>query len=93
MWKNQLLLNLLLISLFTSFLILYANDLFSIRSPVVSNLDFLEKTSLFPAFSSAAFAGIESIATTNRASFEIKRYRIEDARNELEKAYDPLYSI
>ena len=93
MRKQQILLNLPLLILLISFLVFYANDLFSLSVPVVSDWNFLEKTSLFAAFAFAAFACVESIATSNRSSFDIKRYRIEDARNELEKAYGPLYSM
>jgi len=67
--------------------------LYSPDVPVTSNLTFLEKTSLFAAFAFAAFAAVESYATYDHAAFEKKRYKIEDARNELEKAYGPLYSI
>ncbi len=93
MRKQTILINLPLIALLVSFLVLYANDLFGIKIPVVSALNFLEKTSLFAAFAFAAFAAVESISSLYRASFETKRYQIEDARNELEKAYGPLYSI
>ena len=93
MRKQQIFLNLPLAGLLVSFLVFYANDLFGVQIPVVSSLSFLEKTSLFAAFAFASFACIESVSTLNRASFDIKRYQIEDARNELEKAYGPLYSI
>ena len=61
--------------------------------PVIEELDFMEKTTLFAAFAFASFASIEGYATFDRSSFELKRHRIEDARNELEKAYGPLYSM
>jgi len=93
MRKLQIFLSIPLVGLLISFLILYANDLFGVLIPVVSILNFLEKTSLFAAFAFAAFACVESISTLDRASFDVKRYRIEDARNELEKAYGPMYSM
>jgi len=93
MRKQQIFLSLPLAGLLVSFLVLYANDFLGVQIPVVSNLNFLEKTSLFAAFAFAAFACVESVSTLDRASFDVKRYRIEDARNELEKAYGPLYSL
>jgi hypothetical protein len=93
MRKQSIFLNVPLAGLLVSFLVLYANDLFGVDIPVVSKLNFLEKTSLFAAFAFAAFAAVESVSTLNHAAFETRRYRIEDARNELEKAYGPLYSL
>jgi hypothetical protein len=93
MRKQQIFLSLPLLGLLVSFLVLYANDLFGVYIPVVSVLTFLEKTSLFAAFAFAAFACVESYSTLDRASFETRRYQVEDARNELEKAYGPLYSM
>jgi hypothetical protein len=93
MRKQQIFLNLPLFGLLVSFLVFYANDLFGVYIPVVSVLSFLEKTSLFAAFAFAAFACVESYSTLNHASFETRRFQVEDARNELEKAYGPLYSM
>jgi hypothetical protein len=93
MRKEQIFLNIPLVILLISFLILYANDIFSVHISGVTDLTFLEKTSLFAAFAFAAFASVESLATHDRAAFDTKRYLIEDSRNELEKAYGPLYSI
>lgn len=93
MRRLQLFLGLPLAGLLVSFIVLYVPDLFLVRIAVISDLSFLEKTSLFAAFAFAAFACVESYSTLDHASFETRRYRIEDARNELEKAYGPLYSM
>ncbi len=93
MRKRKFFLYLPLVSLVVATVILYSPDLFAIYVPLLSNLNFLEKTSLFAGFAFATFAAVESYTTYDHANFEAKRYRIEDARNELEKAYGPLYSI
>jgi hypothetical protein len=91
--RQKIFLSLPLVGLLVSFVILYFPNLFSINVTGVSDLKFLDKTSLFAAFAFAAFACVESYSTFDHASFEHRRYQIEDARNELEKAYGPLYSM
>ena len=61
--------------------------------PAFSGLTFMDKTSLLLTFSIAVFAAIEGYATFKRAEMELNRHRISDARNELEKAYGPLYTL
>jgi hypothetical protein len=61
--------------------------------PGLSDLSFIEKTSLILTFSIAVFAAIEGYAAFKHSENESKRYIIEDARNELEKAYGPLYTL
>ena len=61
--------------------------------PVLSGLSFGEKANLLLTFSLAFFAAAEGFSTYRRASMESKRHAIEDARNELEKAYGPLYTL
>jgi hypothetical protein len=53
----------------------------------------MDKTTLLLTFALASFAAVEGFSTFKRASSESKRDQIEDARNELEKAYGPLYTI
>ena len=60
---------------------------------VLSDLTFMDKTTLLLTFALAAFAAVEGFSTFKRASTEAKRHQIEDARNELEKAYGPLYTL
>ena len=74
-------------------LILYSPELTSTHIPVLSDLDFDKKTSLTLTFSIAIFAAIEGYATFKRAKMEENRHLIADARNELEKAYGPLYTL
>ncbi len=61
--------------------------------PILSGLSFGEKANLLLTFSLAFFAAVEGFSTYRRASMESKRHAIEDARNELEKAYGPLYTL
>jgi hypothetical protein len=74
-------------------LILYSPELTSTAFPVLSDLKFDQKTNLTLTFSIAIFAAIEGYATFKRAKMEENRHQIGDARNELEKAYGPLYTI
>lgn len=60
---------------------------------VLSDLTFMDKTTLLLTFALAAFAAVEGFSTFKRGSTESKRHQIEDARNELEKAYGPLYTL
>jgi len=60
---------------------------------IVSDLTFMDKTTLLLTFALASFAAIEGYSTFKRYSTEAKRDQIEDARNELEKAYGPLFTI
>jgi thymidylate synthase ThyX len=66
---------------------------YSGRISVLSDLTFMDKTTLLLTFALASFAAVEGFSTFKRASMESKREQIEDARNELEKAYGPLYTI
>jgi len=60
---------------------------------VISDLTFMDKTTLLLTFALAVFAAIEGFSTFKRSTTEAKRYLVEDARNELEKAYGPLYML
>lgn len=93
MQKKRLFFYLPLLGLVVLCLILFLPQILGIYIPALSDLSFLDRTSMFAAFAFAAFAAIEGYSSYDRASFEIRRYQIEDARNELEKVYGPLYSI
>lgn len=93
MQKERLLLYLPLVGLLVLFLVLYSPQLFARHIPFLSDLKFEQQTSLLLTFAIASFAGIEGYSTFMRASLEKRRHQIEDARNELEKAYGPLYSL
>lgn len=82
-----------LLGLITFILILYFPELTSTHLPVLSELDFDKKTNLTLTFSIAIFAAIEGYATFKRAKMEERMHLIVDARNELEKAYGPLYTL
>jgi hypothetical protein len=86
MKKEHLILFLPLISLIVLMLILYF-------LPVFSNLTFMDKTNLLLTFSISVFAAIEGYSTFKRWSMEEKNHKLADARNELERAYGPLYTL
>jgi hypothetical protein len=75
------------------FLVLYSQQLFAIHIPGLSDLDFNQKTTTLLTFALASFGAVEGYSTFMRASLEKRRHQIEDARNELEKAYGPLYAL
>jgi hypothetical protein len=93
MRREQLMILLPLSGLIIFILILYSPEFTSTALPVLSDLKFDQKTNLTLTFSIAIFAAIEGYATFKRAKMEENRHQIDDARNELEKAYGPLYTI
>jgi hypothetical protein len=74
-------------------LVLYSPELLSTDIPVLSDINFEQKTTLTLTFTIAVFAAIEGYSMFVRASLETKRFKLEDAKNELEKAYGPLYAL
>jgi len=54
---------------------------------------FNEKISIILTFAISMFAAVEGYSTYMHVVLADKRNRIEDARNELEKAYGPLYTV
>jgi len=56
-------------------------------------LEFGEKISIFLTFAISMFAAMEGYSTYMHVVLADRRNRIEDARNELEKAYGPLYTL
>jgi hypothetical protein len=79
-------------------LVLYSPQIISLfdskaEIPGLSELSFEAKTNLLLTFTIAFFAAIEGYATYKRATLEYKSHKIQDARNELEKAYGPLYTL
>ena len=82
-----------LVGLLLFVIFLYLPNITSLSIPVLSNISFDQKTSLVLTFTIAIFAAIEGYATFKRAKMEENKVLIEDARNELEKAYGPLFTI
>jgi hypothetical protein len=93
--KETLLIYLPFLGLIILVFVLYIPQLtgYSGHISVLSDLTFMDKTTLLLTFALASFAAIEGFSTFKRASTEAKRHQIEDARNELEKAYGPLYTL
>jgi hypothetical protein len=67
--------------------LLSGNQLFSF------GLQSGDKMNLFLTLAISMFAAVEGYSTYLNLVLEDKRNKIEDARNELEKAYGPLYSL
>jgi len=61
--------------------------------PVLSDLSFTEKTNIILTVAITFFAAIEGYSTFMQVVMDDRKSKIEDARNELEKAYGPLYTI
>ena len=72
---------------------LYSPQIFAMYIPVLSQLSFMDKITVLLTFALASFAAVEGYSTFSRVSLEAKWHKIEDARNELEKAYGPLYTL
>jgi len=72
---------------------LYSPQIFAMYIPVLSQLSFMDKITVLLTFALASFAAVEGYSTFMRASMEAKWHKIQDARNELEKAYGPLYTL
>jgi hypothetical protein len=82
-----------LIGLAIFILILYSPEITSMHIPALSEVGFEQKTDLVLTFSIAIFAAIEGYAMYMRFKMEENQHQVSDARNELEKAYGPLYTI
>ena len=95
MQKEKWLLSLPFLGLIVLVVVLYLPELtgYSGHISVLSDLTFMDKTTLLLTFALASFAAIEGFSTFKRTSTELRRSRLEDARNELEKAYGPLYML
>ena len=61
--------------------------------PDVPMIDFREKINIILTLAIASFAAVEGYSTYMHVVLADRRNRIEDARNELEKAYGPLYTM
>jgi len=94
MQKETWLLSLPFLGLIVLVIVLYIPQLTGYYGVLaLSNLTFMDKTTILLTFALAVFAAIEGFSTFKRASTEDKRHLVEDARNELEKAYGPLYML
>jgi hypothetical protein len=93
MRKERLMLYVPISALIILILVLYSPEIFSTHIPVLSEVKFEQKTDLILTFSIAVFAAMEGYATYQRWSMEHNRHKVEDARNELQRAYGPLYTL
>ena len=67
--------------------------LFGEGIPNVPIINLSDKINIILTFAIAFFAAVEGYSTHSLRVLEETRNRIEDARNELEKAYGPLYTL
>ena len=93
MRREQLMVYAPLLGLITFALILYSPEITTAHIPVLSEIGFEQKTDLVLTFSIAIFAAIEGYAMYMRFKMEESQHQVADARNELEKAYGPLFTI
>ena len=64
------------------------------KKPVILyDIELRDKLNIFLTFTIGVFAAVEGLSTYMNAVLQDKRNAIEDARNELEKAYGPLYTL
>jgi cell division protein FtsL len=93
--KGTWLIYLPIVGLVVLVLVLYFPQLtgYSGHISILSDLTFMDKTTLLLTFALTSFAAIEGFSTFNHAQTLAKRHQIDDARNELEKAYGPLYTL
>lgn len=56
-------------------------------------LSYTDRTNIILTFAIMIFAAVEGYSTFLQVMLEDRRNLIEDARNELEKAYGPLYTL
>lgn len=60
---------------------------------IVLPISFTDRTNIFLSFAIALFAALEGYSTFMQVELSQKTNIIEDAKNELEKAYGPLYTL
>lgn len=82
-----------LLGLIVLVVVLYSPQIFARNVPFLSSMGFTDKITVLLTFALASFAAVEGYSTFLRTSLEAKWHKIEDARNELEKAYGPLYTL
>ena len=70
-------------------LVLYNSELLGWTLP----FSHTERTTIILSSAITIFAALEGYSTHRMVELDRKRHRIEDIRNELEKAYGPLYTL
>jgi hypothetical protein len=72
---------------------LFSPQIFSTNVAFFSELSFNEKTTIILAYTLTTFAALEGWSIFMTMAIQHKRFLVDDSRNELEKAYGPLYTI
>lgn len=65
----------------------------TIRIPPLSDLTYSDKINIMLTFAIAMFAAVEGYSTYTQVVLEDRRNKMESAKDELEKAYAPLYTL
>jgi hypothetical protein len=65
----------------------------TIRIPPLSDLAYSDKINIMLTFAIAMFAAVEGYSTYTQVVMEDRRNKMESAKDELEKAYAPLYTL
>jgi len=64
-----------------------------IQIPLLFDLSYRDKIDIFLSFAIAMFAAVEGYSTYMEVVLEDRRNKMDSARDELEKAYAPLYTL
>jgi len=64
-----------------------------IQIPLLFGLSYRDKIDIFLSFAIAMFAAVEGYSTYMEVVLEDRRNKMDSARDELEKAYAPLYTL
>ena len=64
-----------------------------IQIPLLSDLSYRDKIDIFLSFAIAMFAAVEGYSTYMEVVLEDRRSKMDSARDELEEAYAPLYTL
>lgn len=64
-----------------------------IQIPLLSDLSYRDKIDIFLSFAIAIFAAVEGYSTYTQVFLEDRRSKMDSAKDELEKAYAPLYTL
>lgn len=65
----------------------------TIKVPPLSDLTYRDKIDIFLSFAIAMFAAVEGYSTYTQVMLDDRRNKMENAKDELEKAYAPLYTL
>jgi hypothetical protein len=97
--RSTLILYMPVIGILVIGLFLFSPDIYlliykkTIRIPPLSDLTYGDKINIMLTFAIAMFAAVEGYSTYTQVMLEDRRNKTESAKEELEKAYGPLYTL